>query len=162
MTTRVSTKERRIRKEIERSWNPEHLTNAYLYPLPVMFIDFAPHTEECCFLVSFYREKFTCIVTLQFKDKCYPFKAPEVIINGMFDYKRLLAFSAEWNDKFGIEKCLCCSSILCRWGPSYNMTNILKEVYENLSYKLRISETLMCRSLIRQKFGHYIPIEEFL
>ena len=80
----------------------------------------------------------------------------------MFDYKRLLAFSAEWTVKFGIEKCLCCSSILCRWGPSYNMTNILKEVYENLSYKLRISETLMCRSLIRQKFGHYIPIEEFL
>ena len=162
MTTRMSTKERRIRKEILRSWNTDHLTNAYLYPLPVMFIDFAPHTEECCFLVSFYREKFTCIVTLQFKDKCYPFKAPEVIINGMFDYKRLLAFSAEWNDKFGIEKCLCCSSILCRWGPSYNMTNILKEVYENLSYKLRISETLMCRSLIRQKFGHYVPIEEFL
>ena len=53
MTTRMSTKERRIRKEIERSWNPDHLTNAYLYPLPVMFIDFAPHTEECCFLFHF-------------------------------------------------------------------------------------------------------------
>jgi len=159
---KITGKERRIRKEIEKSWNPEHLTNTYLYPLPVMFVDFTPDTEECCFLVSFYKEKFTCVVTLQFKDKFYPFKSPEVIINGLFNYKRLLAFSAEWNKKLGIEKCLCCSSILCHWGPNYCMTNILEEVYKNLSYKLRIAETIICRSLVRQKFGHYLPIEEFL
>lgn len=162
MATQMKGKELRIRKEIEKSWNYEHLTNAYLYPLPVMFVDFTQSLEECYFFVSFYKETITCVVTLQFKNKCYPFKAPEVIINGSFNYKRLLAFDAEWNDKFGITKCLCCSSILCRWGPCYNMNNILEEIYTNLSYKLRITETLMCRSFIRQKFGHYLPVEEFL
>lgn len=162
MTNVITSKERRIRKEILKSWDIESLTNSYLSPLSVMFIDFISDAEECLFLVSFYKEKFTCVVTLKFKDKCYPFKPPEVVINNLFNYKRLLNFSSEWNNKFNIKECLCCNSILCKWGPGLNMKNILQEVYDNLLYKLRIREIIMCRSFVRQTFGFYLPIEEFL
>lgn len=91
----------------------------------------------------------------------YPFKSPDVYING-YCYKTLLAIDEKWLKIFKINKCMCCNSILCHWGANYNVTNILNEINVNLNYKIRINEIRLCRQLVNQKFGHYIPIEEFL
>jgi len=106
-------------------------------------------------------DKFLAVIKIEFPET-YPFRAPTVFING-HNYKRLLSISSKWTDFFDIDKCLCCNSILCKWGPSYNITDVLKEVVKNIEYKLRITEIKMCREIVKHKLNiNYIPIEEFL
>ena len=155
-------KNKRIINEIKKYWEISNLTNTYIEEVPAIFIDYNTENQEVIFLISFYNEKYTCIITMKFYKKTYPFKPPEIVVNDKYNYKRMLTFSSDWNERFNIKKCLCCSSILCEWGPRYNMLDIVREIHKNLKYKLRIREILMCKSFVRQKFGHYLPIDEFL
>lgn len=96
----------------------------------------------------------------------YPFKCPsEITING-HDYKSLLNFGPEYLKLLGYPKteCLCCASLSCKnnWTVHNNITDVLKEIYKNLNNKLRIRDKKMCRYFVGKKFGHYLPIEEFL
>jgi ubiquitin-protein ligase len=96
----------------------------------------------------------------------YPFKCPsEILING-FDYKYLLNFNPIYLKILGYSDtiCLCCQSLCCKnnWSVHNNITHVLKEIYTNLNNKLRIRDIKMCRYLVEKKFGHYLPIEEFL
>ena len=100
------------------------------------------------------------IIKLEYPD-CYPFRKPNVTING-HDYISLLSMNSLWMEKFKIKSCLCCNSILCKWDPRIRINNMLNEIYNNLNYKIRIIEILLCKQVVKQKFGFYIPIEEIL
>jgi len=96
----------------------------------------------------------------------YPFKNPsEILING-HDYKYLLNFGQKYLKLLGYDEseCLCCSTLCCKnnWSVHKNITDVLKEIYKNLRNKLRIKDIKMCRYVVGKKFGHYLPIEEFL
>jgi ubiquitin-protein ligase len=100
------------------------------------------------------------IIKLEYPDT-YPFSKPNITING-HEYISLLYMDGNWMKKFNIDMCLCCNSILCKWGPHIKINNILDEICTNLNYKIRIIEILLCKQVVKQKFGFYIPIEEFL
>ena len=95
----------------------------------------------------------------------YPFQPPKVLIykNGnKYNYLDLLYLNKEWYDYFNLKGCFCCNSILCRWCIPDNIKQVVEEIQTNLEYKLRIREIYICRSLINQKIGTYVPIEPFL
>ena len=138
------------------------MENSYLPDIPVMFIDYNIEKEKLFFIASFLYDKYTCVIMLDFKGANYPFKEPQVKINGIYDYKNLLAVDETWTRRLGLEGCLCCSSILCRWSPQFKIIDILNEIHKNLSYKLRIRDIILSRSVTRQCFGFYLPIEEYL
>ena len=96
----------------------------------------------------------------------YPFRGPlEVLINE-YDYKYLLNFSPKYLKLlgYGETECVCCSTLHCRenWTVNNNITDVLKEIYKNLRNKLRIKDIKMCKYVVEKKFGHYLPIQEFL
>lgn len=102
------------------------------------------------------------LITLEFNDN-YPFKPPTVMVNTTYNYKRLLGTidNALVKKTLGLD-CACCNSILCKWIPSYNITNIIDEISLNLHLKLRSSSINVAHLFTMNVFGHYLPIEEFL
>tara|TARA_B110000008_G_C16967840_1_gene562725 strand:- start:1294 stop:1773 length:480 start_codon:yes stop_codon:yes gene_type:complete len=100
--------------------------------------------------------------TFVFSDT-YPFKPPEVMINNTYNYKRLIGTinTSLVKKTLGLE-CLCCSSILCKWGASFCLTSIVNEISRNLNLKLRSSSINVGHLFTMNVFGHYLPIEEFL
>ena len=91
----------------------------------------------------------------------YPFKSPTIKING-HNYKDLLVMESKWLEKFNIDKCLCCNSLLCKWCPQVRLTDMLNEIKENMTLKIRISEIQLAKQVVKNIFGFYLPIEEFL
>jgi len=93
----------------------------------------------------------------------YPFKKPCIVsINDKIysEYLRVpYIFLEDVNYK---AQCLCCSSILCNWYASYGIHHILKEIKEVFKLKIRIVERILCKKIIDQYFGFYIPIIEFI
>jgi len=72
----------------------------------------------------------------------YPFKAPTLLINNKEYYeffktksKRILKLLHE-NGNVG---CMCCSSILCNWTPTYTFKSILKEIenFNNIKRQIK-------------------------
>ena len=116
------------------------------------------------FLLEIKKNKF-----LEVKMKIpseFPFKSQsEILING-HDYKYLLNFGLKYLKLLGYDEseCLCCATLCCKnnWSVHKNITDVLKEIYKNLRNKLRIKDIKMCKYLVEKKFGHYLPIEEFL
>ena len=95
----------------------------------------------------------------------YPFGPPKALIykdGSEYNYLDLLYLNSEWYSYFKLKDCFCCNSILCKWVVSNDMKEVIEEIQNNLEYKLRIREIIMCRSLINQKIGTYVPIETFL
>jgi len=121
-------------------------------------------TSKLDFLLEIKRNKFL-EVEIKIPSE-YPFKCPcEITING-YDYKCLLNFDSKYLKLLGYDekKCFCCSSISCKnnWSVRNNLTDLLKEIYKNLINKLRIRDIKMCEYVVEKKFGHYLPIQEFL
>tara|TARA_Y100000816_G_C26008356_1_gene527094 strand:+ start:339 stop:869 length:531 start_codon:yes stop_codon:yes gene_type:complete len=96
----------------------------------------------------------------------YPFKPPYNILINNFNYHELLQFENVYLKKLGYDEkiCLCCQSLACKnnWSLQKNIRDMLKEIYKNLNNKLRIRDLKMCKYVVEKKFGHYLPIEEFL
>ena len=105
--------------------------------------------------------------------KLYPFKPPEVKLNGK-NYNTLFLcrnFFPETTvidenyQNFYINKltnngeCPCCSSILCNdnWYPLLGFSNILNEIIELLERRLRIREIRYAQQVMRQNIGFTIP-----
>lgn len=104
------------------------------------------------------------LVTLDFTNlNTYPFKPPKVKINNKYDYIGFLAtipYKIVQNElKL---KCLCCNSILCKWGPNYSILKIIEECNNNIDMKLRSANKKIAELCVIKKFGHYLPIAEFL
>ena len=109
------------------------------------------------------------IVNIEFNtsNKIYPWYCPNIkLIN--IEYIQFLMSNKPFFDflnKINFDNiCLCCSSITCRnnWQLTYNINNILTEIYENLNIKSRYMDHIMCKYITNHFFGHYLPIDTFL
>lgn len=135
-----------------------------------------------CYCVSYGFNTVNFKITLSDKSmhtveitvpKVYPFKPPEVKLNGKI-YKTLFLcknFFPKTNvidenyRNFYINKltnngeCFCCKSILChdKWNPTLGFSNILNEIIKLLEKKLRIREIRSAEQVMRQTIGFTIP-----
>jgi len=104
------------------------------------------------------------LVTLDFANlNTYPFRPPKVKINTVYDYISFLGtIPTELVQEELNLTCLCCNSILCRWGPNYSILKIIEECNNNIDMKLRSANIKIAELCVIKKFGHYLPIAEFL
>lgn len=157
---------RRILGELRRGWSEginsdnnaviDNINNVYLSLQNKTF-----QNKLDIFLINYTYDK-TILLTLLF-DTSYPFKAPKVKVNVTHDYLELMGTIPQEivKQETGLN-CLCCNSILCNWGPSLNISNIIKECHERLEMKFRQSNKKVAEICVIKKFGHYLPIAEFL
>jgi len=147
---------KRIANEIKRTW-----TDLYQKTNSIYITDNNPQEIKFC---MFFNGSYNPLnITLNFKNGCYPFKAPKVFI-GKKDYISLLPNSWSFSDKLLGNNCMCCSSILCNWrGPSVSMVDIINEIKKNFRIKIRLMEIAHCKKIVEKKLKiNYVPIEEFL
>jgi ubiquitin-protein ligase len=115
------------------------------------------------FLFYVTDDKFTIVKFIFNKNRCYPFCPPDV---RLFDtnYHGGLAKLNTNIMKFEETICLCCKSLLCKnnWYPGKKLNDIFEEIEINIKIKLRILDKKRCKYVVNKKFGHYVPIEEFL
>ena len=103
-------------------------------------------------------------VTVDFQNiTTYPFKPPKIRINNKYDYFSCLATIPEYlvKEKFGL-RCMCCNSVLCNWSVKNSISDIVEECYESIKLKLRSLNIIAAKICTIKKFGHYLPIAEFL
>jgi len=149
------SKFRRVVNEIIRDWDEGQQEELKTYHISTT-------REEILFLIFFKIRPI--LVTLDFKNDCYPFKPPKVYIGKKREkeYKSLLPSSWPFAQKLTGNECMCCNSILCHWNPQITMKDIIKEIIKNFNLKIRMIEIAHCRKIVDKIFGHYLPIEEFL
>ena len=162
----MSSCTRRLTNEINMDWNDSSLNNyVFLENLNTVLLNWDKINENIMFYLLF-NNKYSCIITCNFKGNSYPFKPPKIMINNQYQYKNLIAMrtsSEKWKKKFNFEKCPCCESILCKLKPSCRLKDIISEIRKNLTNKLRIVEILHAKVIVRKKLNiNYVPIEEFL
>ena len=150
---------RRIEREITNTW-----TNINETTMNSKAIFIERDKLEVTFLAMFNED---VVKIMLYFPNSYPFKPPRVMISNylnqhQYNYLDLININGEWLRHFGLVECVCCNSILCKWGVRSNMKDIIEEVTKILSIKKRIIEIMCCRQMIKQKIGHYIPVEEFL
>jgi len=153
---------RRIQNELLKEWTEEYQNNNSIYKTDTNLYS---GEKEVTFHIFFNGNYNPLFVTIDFKDRYYPFKPPIVYIgNNKVDYISLLPTSWEFSNKLLGNKCACCNSILCHWpGPSTTIKSIMEEVKKNFILKIRMMEIAHCRKIIEKKLGiDYVPIEEFI
>ena len=98
----------------------------------------------------------------------YPFKPPKIYINKAL-YKNILFFHNETKRKiytrFFFQNtyiCLCCNTILCKWGPTLKLIDILPEIKTNILYQLRYIEIVHAKKIKCKYLIDDIPLEYFL
>ena len=85
----------------------------------------------------------------------YPFKPPRVYINNACYFN----FMRESYKYINTDLCcLCCSSILSNWSPSFGFTAILNEIYNIMEQRNRYINLIMARKIMKKKLGFIIPI----
>ena len=106
------------------------------------------------------KKNYITLITVGINDT-YPFRTPNVLVNGNSYHDLLKCMDVNNN-------CLCCSSIICHnnWNVHHGIIKILKEIYDNyfiVSQNLkRDVEKKLAKIAVKQIFGHYLPIVEFL
>ena len=157
---------RRLLGELRKDWSEGINTSndAVIANIDNVYLSLQNKTfqnEIEIYLINFTYNK-TILLTLLFEE-LYPFRAPRVKINHTQNYLELLSTipSEIVRQETGLN-CLCCNSILCNWGPSLNISEIVKECHERLEMKFRQSNKKVAEICVIKKFGHYLPIAEFL
>ena len=148
---------RRVTNEISRGWTEAFQENSSIYHL-----DLQPHSATFyMFLPGNYEP---ILITLNFFHRSYPFKPPKVYIGiNKKEYISLLPTSWSFQEKILGKKCLCFSSILCKWVPQRTIMDIMNEIKETFILKMRMMEIAHCRKIVEKKIGiNYVPIEEFI
>ena len=58
----------------------------------------------------------------------------------------------------------CCNNIICpeKWGPAFGFSHIFDEIYNIIQKINTCKELFFCDKIVELKFGHYIPIREFI
>ena len=65
----------------------------------------------------------------------YPFKKPyKITINNRLYIDILTNLHCDIIKKMYHKKCLCCESILCTWGPTLKLENLIEEILKNIGY----------------------------
>ena len=160
---------KRLLGEFKRDWsegiNKEN--NAILDNYDQLFLELENRIipkEINIFLINDVYDKIVNI-TIDFKnnDNRYPFKPPKIKVNTVYDYFDILGQIPHElvKQRFKIN-CLCCNSILCRWGPSYCLNDIVNECTTFFDLKFRSENIHAAEMCVMKKFGHYLPIAEFL
>jgi ubiquitin-protein ligase len=93
------------------------------------------------------------IKTLSFKVKleefqAYPFRPPKVkfLKDDLYLYR--INFISSYLHLINIsEKCLCCKSILCNWGPMNNILHIMEEIDGNYEINIKIRNSILCKKI---------------
>tara|TARA_B100001173_G_C15884965_1_gene503106 strand:- start:123 stop:581 length:459 start_codon:yes stop_codon:yes gene_type:complete len=150
-----STKTRRITKELFKYEN-----NGLAEKLECYLVN---HDESNMIFVKFIPQDYLINIVLNYPNE-YPWKPPSITING-HNYIRLLVTGSElWKNKYINTRCLCCSSLTCveNWSPFKNISDILKEVCENLHLKLKFNEIRHVKKIKYKYLNCDIPIEQFL
>ena len=103
---------RRIEREITNTWTN---INDTTMNSKAIFIE---RDERTVTFLAMFNEDVVKII-LNFPNT-YPFKPPRVMISNylnqsQYNYLDLLNFKGEWLHHFGLNECVCCNSILCRW-----------------------------------------------
>ena len=101
----------------------------------------ANHDESNMLFIKFYPNQLLVNIVLEYSND-YPWKPPKITVNG-HNYIRLLQIMEQWKLKYINTKCLCCSSILCKWCPANSMYNILKEIQTNKSQKILVKKFII-------------------
>tara|TARA_B000000475_G_scaffold240607_1_gene210878 strand:- start:1136 stop:1597 length:462 start_codon:yes stop_codon:yes gene_type:complete len=149
---------RRILNEIRRTWTDRYQETNSIYITQT-------NPQEVQFCMFFNGSYNPLTITLHFKDRCYPFKPPNVFIGkNKKDYISLLPNSWPFSNKLLGNDCMCCSSILCNWGgPKTTMVDVINEIRHNFVIKIRLMEIAHCKKIVEKKLKvNYVPIEEFL
>ena len=152
---------RRVQNEIRRDWTNDYQESSSIYHLE-SHID-NPQIN-ISFIIFFTGNYNPLHINIDFKDRIYPFKPPNVFVGkNKKDYISCLPTSWTFANMLLGNKCACCNSILCHWpGPGSSMKDIMEEVKENFILKIRMMEIAHCKKIVDKIFGHYLPIEEFL
>ena len=149
---------RRILNEIGRTW-----TDRYQETNSIYITETNPQEVKFCMFFNGSYNPLT--ITLNFTNRCYPFKPPNVFIGkNKKDYISLLPNSWTFSDKLLGNDCMCCSSVLCNWrGPIGTMVDVINEIKNNFIIKIRLMEIAHCKKIVEKKLKiNYVPIEEFL
>ena len=152
---------RRVINELRRDWTELWQSKNNIFHVK-------QGNKSTIFQIFFEGNYNPIFATLDFNNGCYPFRPPKVYIGDWKmktkrDYISLLPTSWSFQEKILGKKCLCCHSVLCHWGPSKTMMDIMNEVKENFTLKIRMMEIAHCRKIIEKKLQiDYIPIEEYL
>ena len=149
---------RRVINELRRDWTELWQSKNNIFHVK-------QENKSSIFQIFFEGNYNPIYITLNFNEGFYPFRAPKVYIgmNAKRDYISLLPTSWSFQEKILGKKCLCCHSVLCHWGPSRTMMDIMTEIKENFILKIRMMEIAHCRKIVDKKLQvNYLPIEEFL
>ena len=151
------SKFKRVENEIIKDWDESYQEELKTFHISIT-------REEIQFLIFFKTIKNPILVTMDFSNDCYPFRAPKVYIgHDKKKYKSLLHSSWKFAQKLTGVECMCCSTILCHWNPQRTMKDIIKEIIKNFNLKIRMLEIAHCRKIVEKKLNiNYVPIEEFL
>jgi hypothetical protein len=136
------------------------------YNAELLDINIEVNLINVVFLLPIVDEKYTFVNIIFTKEHCYPFKPPIVKIFNLYDYISLLKLDPTQLNELdvNISSCLCCSSILCKnnWNLQKNLGDIFNEIQKNLSIKSRLLDRFHAQKIIDIKFGHFIPLVEYL
>jgi hypothetical protein len=134
-----------------------------------ILIEFLINDENKVTFSFLFKYKYTISFQLIFKPE-YPFKPPDCnLLNNGGDYKRLLARISEhyYNKKTNSsnkkssasgEKCLCCSTVLCRnnWYPGIKMSSLLEEINTNTTYIYDIVYKMLENKIYDKYLGYQL------
>lgn len=135
------------------------------YEAELIDIHIEDNTINATFLLPIIDEKYTFINIIFTKHNSYPFKPPVVKIFNSHYISLLKINPTQLNDVcVTTTSCLCCSSILCKnnWNVQKSLGDIFNEIQSNLSIKSRLLDRFFAKKIIDIKFGHFIPIVEYL
>jgi len=101
-------------------------------------------------------EKYPFNILLNFP-KEYPFRPPSVKINNN-DYIKILADIQGNNCNIRKEKCLCCSTLCCRynWGPKIDLMDIINEIFSNLNMLINPMKDILYKAVLMKNLGYFI------
>mgnify|MGYP001255767982 CR=1 FL=1 len=157
---------RRIIGELRKDWSEGMLSDntAIINDIDDIYLSLQNNTFQNKLDISIINYDYNKHIQLTILfDNTYPFRAPKVKVNTTYNYLELMGTVPYEivKQETGLN-CLCCNSILCNWGPSLSIKNIVNECHERLEMKLRQSNITVAEMCVIKKFGHYLPIAEFL
>ena len=126
-------------------------------------------TENLIFIPIYNKFTTECGYLSVKINECHPFRAPNAFFNG----KDVITYYGELTNKLSLfddfkkvtdQKCLCCSSILCKnnWGVSRHIIDIKNEFQKIFDLRFRISQRFWAKRIASRLLVEDIPLDDFL
>lgn len=157
---------KRFLKEINIYKNEEYKLKSDKWNSYIENCYYITNSENEAKFVIFLNEKYFLEINILIH-QYYPFRPPNIFskdkkniyYNCSFIKDDKTYFYKYYNKIKPVKKCYQCESILCKnnWGPSYGISNILKEIKNNLQNNLRVVELMHCKKIMEKYFNFEIP-----